>query len=90
MGHFHHEGPKELVLVDGRRHDVIGRWTAATLSQEAGISQRASEQKVSGQGNDFESLEWAPNGRHLAVRCTECTFIITFWSENSNSSSNII
>lgn len=81
LGHFHHEGPKELVLVDGRRHDVIGRWTAAMLSQEARSSATASEYGFNGQGDDFESLEWAPNGRHIAVWCKKCTFIITFGSE---------
>lgn len=69
--------PNELVLVDSRRHVVVGRWTAAMLRQAASSSQTAAEVHTL-QNDNFESLDWAPNGRHLAVLCRDFKFIITF------------
>ncbi len=73
-GRFH-AGPQALKLVDASKHNVLGSWSLADFSQLV-----VGNQRIKGSGIEkLHNVQWAPDGKHLAVYCDEyLVWILTF------------
>ncbi len=71
-----YEGQRRLILIEGQAHAVHGSWTVGNLLD---LSPGAAC-LTANPCDIMEDCVWAPNGRHLAVFCNNCTWalVVTF------------
>ena len=65
--------PSAISLMDSSRVTALGTWSVEHLSQQAEGGRLRTES--AGQAH---CVKWAPNGKHLAALCSECTLVMTF------------
>lgn len=66
--------PRELVLIDCKQHSALCRWNAFMLN--TAVSNEA--EAVCTSAAELYHAEWSSDGKHLAVHCDDCVFIVTF------------
>lgn len=70
-----YQPPAAVSLVSSSRTAALGTWTLQHLSQ---LADPEGEWQTAATLNLARDVSWAPNGKHLAVRCDKYTLVMTF------------